>query len=77
MVLDNDKIFDRIDYLRSINDDQLVDRSRVRDIMNGGEAAVRALLGDSMNVEYHELPAPNMFLTALERFAQKLGRSPD
>ena len=30
-----------------------------------------------MNVEYHELPAPNMFLTALERFAQKLGRSPD
>ena len=77
MVLDNDKIFDRIDYLRSINNDQLVDRSRIRDIMNGGEAAVRALLGDAMNVEYHELPAPNMFLTALERFAQKLGRSPD
>ena len=77
MVLDNDKIFDRIDYLRSINNDQVQDRSRIRDIMNGGEAAVRALLGDSMNVEYHELPAPNMFLTALERFAQKLGRSPD
>jgi len=77
MVLDNDKIFDRIDYLRSINNDQIQDRSRIRDIMNGGEAAVRALLGDSMNVEYHELPAPNMFLTALERFAQKLGRSPD
>jgi hypothetical protein len=77
MVLDNDKIYDRIDYLRSINNDQLVDRSRIRDIMNGGEAAVRALLGDAMNVEYHELPAPNMFLTALERFAQKLGRSPD
>ena len=77
MVLDNDKIFDRIDYLRSINNDQIQDRSRIRDIMNGGESAVRALLGDSMNVEYHELPAPNMFLTALERFAQKLGRSPD
>ena len=77
MVLDNDKIYDRIDYLRSVNNDQLVDRSRIRDIMNGGEAAVRALLGDAMNVEYHELPAPNMFLTALERFAQKLGRSPD
>tara|TARA_R110001592_G_scaffold99841_2_gene284047 strand:+ start:181 stop:1854 length:1674 start_codon:yes stop_codon:yes gene_type:complete len=45
--------------------------------MNGGEAAVRALLGKSVDVEYHELPAPNLFLTALERFAQKLGRTPD
>jgi hypothetical protein len=45
--------------------------------MNGGEAGVQALLGKSINVEYHELPAPNLFLTALERFAQKLGRSPD
>ena len=55
----------------------MIDRSRIRDIMNGGESAVKALLGDAINVEYHELPAPNMFLTALERFSQKLGRSPD
>ena len=55
----------------------MIDRSRIRDIMNGGEAAVKALLGNQVNVEYHELPAPNLFLTALERFAQKLGRSPD
>ena len=77
MPLDSDKLYDRIDYLRVINQEQLVDRSRIRDIMNGGEAAVKALLGNSINVEYHELPAPNLFLTALERFAQKLGRSPD
>ena len=77
MTLTNDEIYDRIDYLRSINRDALADRSRIRDIMNGGEAAVRALLGNSIDVEYHELPAPNLFLSALERFAQKLGRTPD
>jgi len=76
-VLDSDKIYDRIDYLRVINQDSMIDRGRIRDIMNGGEAGVQALLGKSINVEYHELPAPNLFLTALERFAQKLGRSPD
>jgi hypothetical protein len=77
MPLNSDKLYDRIDYLRVINQESLIDRSRIRDIMNGGEAAVKALLGNTINVEYHELPAPNLFLTALERFAQKLGRSPD
>ena len=76
-MLDSDKIYDRIDYLRVINQEQMIDRSRIRDIMNGGEAAVKALLGNTINVEYHELPAPNLFLTALERFSQKLGRTPD
>ena len=77
MPLNNDEIYDRIDYLRSINQENAIDRSRIRDIMNGGEAAVTALLGKSVDVEYHELPAPNLFLTALERFAQKIGRAPD
>ena len=77
MPLNSDKLAERVDYLRVINQEQMSDRARIRDIMNGGEAAVRALLGKSINVEYNELPAPNLFLTALERFAQKLGRSPD
>jgi len=77
MPLNSDNLADRVDYLRVINQEQMSDRARIRDIMNGGEAAVRALLGKSINVEYNELPAPNLFLTALERFAQKLGRSPD
>ena len=77
MPLNSEQLYDQIDYLRVINQDQMIDRSRIRDIMNGGEAAVKALLGNQVNVEYHELPAPNLFLTALERFAQKLGRSPD
>tara|TARA_R100000781_G_scaffold22172_1_gene16490 strand:- start:1664 stop:3415 length:1752 start_codon:yes stop_codon:yes gene_type:complete len=77
MPLNSEELSKRVEYLRSINNEQLVDRARIRDIMNGGQAAVTALLGDSVNVEYHELPAPNLFLTALERFAQKLGRTPD
>jgi len=75
--LSNDEIYDRVDYLRTVNNEAVIDRARIRDIMNGGEAAVRALLGKSIDVEYHELPAPNLFLTALERLAQKLGRTPD
>ena len=77
MPLNSEQIGQKIDYLRAINQEGMIDRSRIRDIMNGGEAAVKALLGDKMNVEYNQLPAPNLFLTALERFAQKLGRAPD
>jgi hypothetical protein len=77
MPLSSEQIAEKVDYLRAINQEGMLDRSRIRDIMNGGEAAVRALLGDKMNVEYNQLPAPNLFLTALERFAQKLGRAPD
>ena len=36
MPLDSDKLYDRIDYLRVINQEQMIDRSRIRDIMNGG-----------------------------------------
>ena len=77
MPLNSEQLAQKVDYLRAINQEGMLDRSRIRDIMNGGEAAVKALLGDKMNVEYNQLPAPNLFLTALERFAQKLGRSPD
>ena len=77
MPLNSDELYKRIDYLRNINNEQLIDKARIRDIMNGGTDAVTALLGKGINIEYHELPAPNLFLTALERFAQKLGRTPD
>jgi hypothetical protein len=77
MPLSSEQIAEKVDYLRAINQEGMLDRSRIRDIMNGGEAAVKALLGDKMDVEYNQLPAPNLFLTALERFAQKLGRAPD
>ena len=50
MPLNSDKLAERVDYLRVINQEQMSDRARIRDIMNGGEAAVRALLGNSINV---------------------------
>ena len=68
MPLNSETLYDKIDYLRVINQEQMVDRSRIRDIMNGGEAAVRALLGNSVNVEYHELPAPNLFCHKVFRY---------
>ena len=77
MVKSNDELYDRVDYLRKVNQSGMVDRARIRDILNGGEEAVRALLGERSSMDFHELPAPNLFLSALERFAQKLGRSPD
>ena len=76
MPYNSDELYKRIDYLRAFNAEQHIDRARIRDILNGGEAAVQALLGNQ-GIDFHELPAPNMFLSALERFAQKLGRSPD
>ena len=71
MVKSKDELYDRIDYLRNINQNGMMDRARIRDILNGGEEAVRALLGEKSSLDFHELPAPNMFLSALERFAQK------
>jgi len=77
MVKTKDELFERVGYLRNVNEDGAIDRARIRDIMNGGQPAVRALLGERSGVAFHELPAPNLFLSALERFAQKLGRTPD
>ena len=42
MPLNSEELSKRVDYLRSINNEQLVDRARIRDIMNGGQAAVTA-----------------------------------
>ena len=44
MVKSKDELYDRIDYLRNINQNGMMDRARIRDILNGGEEAVRALL---------------------------------
>ena len=42
MVKSKDELYDRVDYLRKINQQGMVDRSRIRDILNGGEEAGRA-----------------------------------
>ena len=78
MPLNSKKLYDKIDYLRVINQEQMIDRSRIRDIMNGGADGLKALLGKSMrDMDYQQIPAPNLLMSALDRLAQKLGRAPD
>ena len=50
MPLNSKKLYDKIDYLRVIKREQIIYRSRMRDIVNGGEAAVKAWLGNTGNV---------------------------
>ena len=72
-----EQLYKKVATLRNMNQDAAIDRSRVRDILNGGQNGVKALLGEKSSLEFSELPAPNLMLSALDRFAQKLGRSPD
>jgi len=67
-----DQIIDRAVYLKQMHDDSLLDRSRFRNILNGGD-----LLGPGMDsMDSFTLPAPNLLLSALDRLAQKIGKVP-
>ena len=70
-------IIDRAITLKHMHDDVLLDRSRFRSILNGGEDGIRELLGPGLdNNEAYAIPAPNLLLSALDRLAQKLGKPP-
>ena len=72
-----DQIIDRAVYLKKMHDDSLLDRSRFRNILNGGEHGIRDLLGAGMDsMDSYTLPAPNLLLSALDRLAQKIGKVP-
>jgi len=71
------EISSRVSELRGNVD--LSRRARIRDVMNGGPAGVRAIL--AWNKEYvrdlgDDLTAANMMLSGMERMAQKIGRIP-
>ena len=60
-----------------MHDDALIDRARFRAILNGGEDGIKQLLGPGLdNNESHTIPAPNLFLSALDRLSQKIGKVP-
>jgi len=72
-----DQIIDRATNLKKMHDDSLIDRSRFRNILNGGENGIRDLLGPGMDgMDSYTLPAPNLLLSALDRLAQKIGKVP-
>lgn len=73
-----EQLYSRVYELRSLHADYAADKENIRAIMNGGADGLKALLGKDMrDMDYRQLPAPNLLMSALERFAQKLGRAPD
>jgi hypothetical protein len=73
-----DEVYSRVYELRSLHADVVAEKDKIRAIMNGGADGIKALLGKSMrDMDYQQIPAPNLLHSAMERFAQKLGRAPD
>jgi len=78
MVKTADELYNRVYELRQLNSVMSADKHNVRAILNGGADGLKALLGKDMrDMDYKQLPAPNLLMSALERFAQKIGRAPD
>jgi len=73
-----DEIYNRVYELRAQHADVISEKDKIRAIMNGGADGIKALLGKQMrDMDYNQIPAPNLLHSAMERFAQKLGRAPD
>ncbi len=78
MVKTADELYSRVYELRQLNSELAQDKHNIRAILNGGADGIKALLGKDMrDMDYRQLPAPNLLMSALERFAQKIGRAPD
>jgi hypothetical protein len=73
-----EQVYNRVYELRQQHADFAADKDNIRDIMNGGADGLKALLGKSMrDMDYQQIPAPNLLQSGLDRLAQKLGRAPD
>lgn len=69
-------VVDAVTRLRALNAASLPSKSRIRNIMDGGEAGIKALLGDKIKGIGPDIPAPNLMHSGMERLAQKLGQAP-
>lgn len=74
MVMTDQYYVDRVFHLRNINEPWESDRIRIRRIMNGGQEAVEALLGDSRIGS--DITTVNLLESGMTRLAQKLGLPP-
>ena len=72
----DDHILSRVDHLKQIHEPQRATRRRIRNILDGGEAAVAELLGPDANLEFHDIPLPNLMMRGMSTLAQKIGRAP-
>ncbi len=78
-------VLERVESLRSINLDYMMDRWRIKNIMNGGSEGIRAIMawdqgkgtsGGKDNPQMADLPTVNMMASGVERLAQQVGIPP-
>lgn len=72
-----DRVLRRIAALKQRNQQLYAQRSRIRDIMNGGEAGLKALVGDKVKIKDRDIPTANLILSGMERLGQDLQDPPD
>lgn len=68
-----DRILERVDELRDLNQHHLAMRQVMRAVLNGGADAVAHLISDS---DMEHLPSANLIHSGIERNAQKLRDAP-
>lgn len=73
------EVAERVTNLREAHQPYLRDRLRIRQIMNGGDGAIRALMGEraAAKLGQEDLPVVHLMDSGLTRLAQRLGRPPD
>lgn len=72
-----ERILRRIHALQNRNRLLFAQRSRIRDIMNGGERGLKALIGDKVKIKDKDIPTANLILSGMERLGQELQDPPD
>ena len=77
--LTREEVVERIDDLRKAHAPFMRDRIRIRHIMNGGPAAIQALLGSkaAAKLNQEDLPVVHLMDSGLTKLAQRLARPPD
>jgi len=71
------RVLRRVAALKSNNESHYAQRLRMRDIMNGGEAGLKALIGDKVKIKGKDIPTANLILSGMERLGQELQDAPD
>ncbi len=72
-----DRILRRISSLKQRNQLLFAQRTRIRDIMNGGEAGLKALIGEKVKIKSQDIPTANLILSGMDRIGQDLQDPPD
>lgn len=73
-----EQIVERVQELFHLNTISNTNRSKIRDIMNGGPAGIARLVGRELNENLSDMiPVANQILKAVDRMGQKIGPRPD